>query len=697
MSEDAIRCQFFRRMGDGSFIARGGEIGVASASGGWYLNRIGYGKLTAPAELVRAQNVEPGDYVAVWATGESATAPRRIAQFIIDSYQYRGGDIDLSGPNYLAALGEFVALDPIGERVIVSSLTEGFRPHPDNDLMDYAAYGPRLYQNSGGAPPDAGDTRFNTHTPVIARVGDIITIDFSTDTVVRPLFVSEVTHVTDGRTALEIADGLPYEFPPLAQFWLYSRSINVADASIFTVGEEVKFSTVDDGYNPLIIGRIADTQVVANNSDYITLENYFPITVPIGWYAVGVAYSNPTLRDVEQLLDQATDDTWRVNRAPTGYIPQTYDPNGESVFQALQAISEVSGWGFRLTMNEDAAWLPRNKIDYFPLGMSYPTASGSQLFTLGTGNRTEAGYGEIFELEMERTPATANYLVPFGGGSGETRFGIQDADIFGILAEYVDAFGQPRFAWGSNGRQHYVFYRYVTQRNAVKKWRVETFSHIYPENDASPTDRRNAADALLRAACEWLLKNGAGDATYKVTCHTVADPRPGDVIQILNYAGVDTFDIVTGGLIITEVHHEVGDPSGIRITKLTLSTTNADRMTGEEATARALRELQRRAQGSNIVSRGSARVDYDGATFRGATTVQATTGTLTMSTEDDDVVIASGAGVTIGGAGLSVTTTATVTGAVVAGEGVDLPGDDGNFRNVRIINVRGMPRLVSVG
>lgn len=692
MSE-LVRCQFYRRLQDGSFIARGPEIDVISASGGWMLNRIGYGKLAAPVAAVRATGMAIEDLACVWVSDGTPTGSYRVAQFIVETIGLNSGVMDLSGPNYLGELNDFVVLDPIGTKQTVISEIESFRPHPDIDPLPYAAYGPRVYQ-SGFAHADVD--YFNTLTPVNARVGDTMTMDLSTDLNPLPLFVTTVVRVSDGRTTLAFADSFPVDVAVGTQFTLYSTMINVADASVFYIGDEVRISANDLGYDPLYIGRIKNTEVIPNNSDYIEVENYFPITIPVGYYALGVNYEQISYTDVEDMLFTATDDQWRVVRSPISHPGTAYEPNGETVFQVMQALSERTGYVFRLNM-DDASWLPRRKIDYFPIGSPTPTASATQLMTLGVANQIMQNYGEILELTTEQGRGGVTYLIPFGGGSGETRFTFAEADVFGILYSYTDGMGNNVFHLGHDGRVPYIIYRPRKERGYPPVWKVETFSNIYPENEASPTSRRQAANSLLVAACEWLLKNLHGEQKFNVTCHTVTDPRPGDIVTMLDYTGMEPSDVREFNLSIVEVHHEVNEPSGLRKTKLLLSRGLASPKDGAATMAATVRDVQRIQRSTSGLHRGSARLDYDSVSFRGDSTIQATSGTLDISTEDDDVRITSGEDVELRAIEFNVTANTTVMGQLQAQGGAELPDDDGDYWNTRYIIVRGRPRLLARG
>ena len=681
---EVVRCQIYRRLPDGNFTQRGTEFGCTAASGGWYVNRIGYGKLTAPAHLVWLTGTQANDLACVWTEADDWTQPRRVAQFIIQARQYQGdGTIELSGPNYLGALQDWIAFDRIGNDVTVTSAIEGFRPHPDIAVAPMAAYGPRHY-TTHAAVTNAGNTRFGVSAPVYARPGDTLTIDFSTADIARELFVTEVTFVSDGRTAIEIADDLPYQLPANWPFTVYSKLVNVADASIFTIGERVKIAASSDGYNPLLIGTIANTEIVANNSDTITLANYIPIGIPIGYYAVSTSYSDPTLEDVEQLLENATGGIWRARRSPLGYMPTNYDPKGETVFQVLTSLAETSGWLFRLSM-DDAAWLPRNQVDYFPDGYPYPTHSATNLDTLGTDNWTGPNYGEIIEIASENANAIVTHLVPFGGGSGDSRFTIAEADIGGILGNF------PELAWGSDGINHYLFNKTFAGR--LPKWQVETFPEIRPQNEASPTDRRNAANNLLWAACNWLRDNSRPDITYKVTCHTVADPRPGDQVIQLNYIGIEQFDIQLADMRVTEVHHEVSGPDGIRLTRLTLNKWSRGRMGGEDVVARQLRNLSRGQMATNAPSTGAALVTYEGATWQGPAALQSNTGGVGLLALGGEVNINATDGVTVSGSLMEVNTAINATGAIRTDTAVVIRADTEKQYRFTSGAIRGIPRL----
>lgn len=696
MTTAYARGRVYRRYADGTLVQRGGEFDVISASGGWYVNRIGYGKLRAAAATLFELGVENDDLAVVWEISDYWPTPRRVAQFIVHSRQYQEGVVDLSGPNYLGALGDYVTFDRIGDGETITAVTEGFKPHPDIAAMPLAAYGPRRYRCSGGAVTLAGRKRFNTDGQVIARVGDTLIVDFSTPDIIYELFITTITHVTDGRTALEFADELPRDLQPHTPITIYSTRINVSDATGFTVGERVKIASNDIGYDPLIIGTIAGVEIVPGGNDYLELENYFPLDVPIGYYAISTAYVNAVLDDVERLLREATGGIWTVNRAAWGYVPTTYVPEGETVFQVLQALSDISGWQFRLNMGEPG-WTPRNQIDYFPEGKSYPAGNATALRSLATANQVAMGYGEILELQTEDAATGATHLIPFGGGGGASRFTIAEADIFELLTGWVDQAGNQLFSWGSDGINHYIFYRDAVAQGRPPRWKVETFSHIYPENEASPSERRWAANNLLHAACEWLVLNRKPEVTYKVTCHTVSDPKPGDLIWDLVWAGVEPTVVNGLDLRISEVHHEIEGGAGIRITRLVLNSQGARRATGEDVVARAVRQMQRVNATQNANHRGGALVTYDGAQWRGASTLSTTTGALELETNDGAININSADSVTIDGSIVNVTTGMSVVGTVQAGNGVILPATDGIFRTTRYVVVRGIPRLIAEG
>ena len=684
-ANDIIRAQFFRRNPDGTFTPRGAEIGVASASGGWYVNRIGYGKLTGPATGILSTGVQSGDFAAVWAVDTDWTQPRRVAQFIVQTRQYKGATIELSGPNYLGALNDLIVFDRIGEATTVSSVIEGFQWHPGvGTRAPMAAYKPRRYATHD-ASTAAGQKRFNVLAAGYYRVGDTLTIDFTPQHQDAELFVTEITGVSDNRGAIEVADELPYLLPARWPFDVYSKMINVADASVFTVGERVRITSTSEGFPTVISGVIADAQVVTGAEDVLTLDNYILRDIPIGYYAFSTSYNERDTEDVEHLLENATSRIWTVARGPnSAYQGTTYDPKGETVFQVLAALSEVTGYVFRLGMSGEYL-TPRNRLDWFPDLEPYP-ANTRRLATLGVENRIGPDYGEILELETEDANEIVTHLVPFGGGSGDSRFTIAEADTSAILANYPD------ISFGIDGEYPHIFNR--TLSAIPPRWRTETFGSIRPENEASPSERRRAANDLLTAACEWLMINSRPDVTYKVTCYTQADPWPGDVVTTIDYSGIEPFNIRLNDMRVTEVHHEVND-AGLRITKLTLNKYVLQRMTGEDAVARMLRNLQRGFVTQNAPPVGSAYLAYDGLTFRGETLIQSTGGPVSL-TATEEVLIEAGDELTVNADSVAINSDTDVGGRLTARDGLTLLDDDDGEWNFTVIVVRGIPRLVSV-
>ena len=283
-------------------------------------------------------------------------------------------------------------------------------------------------------------------------------------------------------------------------------------------------------------------------------------------------------------------------------------------------------------------------------------------------------------------------LFPFGGGSGSGAFDFRLASIGTILDEFDDAIG-----WGIINNQYYIYNKDLVAAGVHLVDTTETFAHVSPIDHTSYDSRKEAADQLLRTACEWLLLHDEPQVTYVVDVFTIGEPRPGDVVS-LNYAGDSpqtTFDI---SLIITEVSHRVetgGEYAGLRVTTLTLNKAGFKVLSGPRMMARELASMRQTLRQSNFGSRGDAYISYDRVEFGDKGEVNARTGDMTVRAQAGDVYVKSDAGdVNISGAQINVTGPVVVGNSVRADDGLVMPDEAGpGDWQTTTVTVRGRPHL----
>jgi hypothetical protein len=172
---DYLFCKFFER-GAGVLLEARGTYVCESASGTELLNMIGDGKVTIPAyddmirsELARVQN---GDICVCWTTAPRGSdfPPLHVATFLVETRQYKDGRYEISGPDLLGELAEYMAIAPVGQgtEVVTTALSLGTRtvnhPPPTDDTYEVldASYGPRIYVTAEVAGPHQdGSPRYN--------------------------------------------------------------------------------------------------------------------------------------------------------------------------------------------------------------------------------------------------------------------------------------------------------------------------------------------------------------------------------------------------------------------------------------------------------------------------------------------------------------------------------------------------------
>jgi len=638
---------------------RGSPFVCISAEGTMQLDGIGHGKIVIPSyvDLHRPadERVTMGDICVVYSLAPNGQ-PQYIATFIVETKQYRDGNYEISGPDFIGELEEYVAIAPIGEEATVESTAQSMgaylQSEDPNIWVEFAAaYPPRGYTTAAATTPGPNKVNIVFSVPMEVQVTDMFRYTFADG----QIFETRVVGVSDGHTRVEIEEPIPQLLPAGAAVVFQSTRLRVADASIFVEASQVFYNAsaytgidgpIPGGPGSFIIDRIERGD--GDAPDYIYSADPFTDYILAGETISQKQYTQPTTNDVAQLLETNTFDEWSVIRRAGAVNGSAYAPNTETVWDVLLAICDITGYHTRRYFQGNGAISgflpPQRTIEYFALG------GGPTLYTLGTQNRVAADYGELFSLESDNANQLITHLFPYGGGAGSGRFDFRAANIATILADYDD------LSWGVLGGQYFVYNATLVNSGQRRRWHVETFSHISPLNPSSFESRREAADMLLRAACDYLTSNQALDVTYSAEVFTLGEPLPGDKVSI-NWAGVDPDDIIVGSLIITEVNHRYEVDTGYRVTTLMMNKNAARRKDGPRAVASALLDMQRAMRHSNFGSRGDARITHDTIEFGGGGTVssrtgdvafRSATGNLEMTAAQGDVLIA-GQDITLSG------------------------------------------------
>jgi hypothetical protein len=701
---DYLFCKFFERGEGVTLSARGDTFTCESASGAEFVNMIGNGKVTIPAydnmSRTALEQVQRGDICVCWTTAPRGTdfAPLHVCTFIVETRQYKKGVYEMSGPDLLGELTEYLCIAPVGQgtEVIATALSMGTRtvnhPPPEDDTYEEleAMYPARKYITLEVAGPHQNGTpgfSILFTTTINAQETDTITITFEDGEV----FTSAVTEVGERMENIKVADPIPQSLPVGSVVYFHSTRLRVSDASDFVEGARIFYTPIPGiGKRPqgnFIIDRIIAAEPGSGDPSYVFSAD--PITD--GIYAdtgvTQIVYTTPTTGDIQLLLEQSTFDEWSYLRSVSATTGTSYAPNDESVWDVLLAITDITGYKVRRYFRGwevgESIFFPLRRLEYFPAQL--PIFAGD-LTELGTETRFATDYGEILNLETEDVSGIITHLVPYGGGAGSGRFDFRTAAIGTVLEDY------PEIEWGIvNG--HYYIYNNEIEGHAV--WAAQTFSQISPLDPTDYISRKEAAEQLLVAACEWLRERATTDVTYNVEIFTLGEPRPGDVIDV-DFSGAEPDAITATTMTISEVHHEVTADPGYRVTRLILNRRGVHQNGGPQSMGRILLDLQRTLKQANFGARGDAFVSYDTVSFGSGGIVQAQTGNLTVRSVTGDVTITSIAGeVNINGTRTNVSGSLYTTGEIRGDDGLVLKvAEQAEDVVMTTIIVRGVPRLM---
>ena len=249
-------------------------------------------------------------------------------------------------------------------------------------------------------------------------------------------------------------------------------------------------------------------------------------------------------------------------------------------------------------------------------------------------------------------------------------------------------------SWGVVGGQYYVYNTaLLTEGGGRAIWTVETFSSIAPANPANFQSRREAADLLLRAACDFLIANQTVSRTYSADIYTLGEPLPGDAVS-LSWAGVEPDDIAENVLIITEVRHRIDPETPYRITTLTMSKNGVPRKDGAMSVAHGMLGFQRSIRHSNFGSGGDARITYDTVEFGGEGRVTSRTGDIILQSQMADVAISAPLGdVAIAGQNVTITGRMQIQGSLAMQALTLQDASAAVDYDLEPFTLRGIPRL----
>lgn len=676
-----------------------------SAEGVEVVNGIGYGKIVIPHydnfRQDSGDRIQAGDIVLAWTTAPD-DGVHYIAAFLVKTRNYKNGKYEVSGPDFISELQDYVAIAPVGElaEVATTAVSLGTRTIWQTDPDTFEAW-EAAYSSRGGITQDItryveGKTKYGLlfTTPVAMQVTDSLSYTFADGT----LFETTAVAINDRYNYVELADPIPQSIPGAAKIHIKSTRIRVADGSALVEGSPIFYTpTAGPGKPPkgtLVIDRIELGD--GDAPDYIYFADPIPHEIAAGTAITQKQYTEPTTDDVAMLLEDSTFGEWEVTRGANTTTGTAYAPNAESVWDALLGICDISGYKVRRALYSSAFayasnnLFPSRKIEYYksPHVPDLTPARGNKVRTLGMAMTLSLTYGTMLNLEYEDTNEAITHLVPYGGGGGSGRFDFRTAPIGEVMEDY------PTLAAGvlstPLGAMYYI---YSTGSSGHPVWVPQVFSHISPLNPQSAASRREAAEMLLRAACDWLLERTTADTTYRAEIFTIGEPRPGDLIDF-EWEGADPTSTSAEDLLISEVRHVVTPDQPYRVTTLTMNSTGSARQTGEQMSARMLLDLQRVVRHSNFGSRGDARVTYDGMEFGGDGDVRSGSGDMTLKSVAGDVNVQASLGdVNIGAQAITIDGPTTVDGSLYVKNDLILPSESSNFDYaVTMIEVRGVPR-----
>lgn len=705
-----IYANVYDRTGD-DFTLRT-RLECESAEGVEVVNGIGYGKITVPHyanfRLSIFERVQIGNVIFVWTNEpngkiaselDTVTDIHYISCFIVKSRSYKDSKYEISGPSFIGELQDYVALVPVGELTEITATAESlgtrtiWQTDPDTYEAWEAGYRVRTATTEDVTPYVEGKTKYGLlfTSPVAMQVTDTLTYTYASGTV----FTTTATAINDRYNYVELADPIPASIPADATIYINSTRLRVDDATDFVVGSPIYYTYTEPGLNlsgiTLMVEQIEIGDVSA--PDYLYFTTPISFDIDTGATITQKQYTSPTTDDVAMLLEDSTFSEWNVLRGEDTDIGTSYAPNAESVWDVLLAICDISGYHVRwflypIVTAAGTIAAPARRIEYFvpgePAALAPPRAD--QVTELGMDMRLSRTYGTMLGLEYEDSHDEITHLIPYGSGGGSGRFDFRDADIGPIMEDY------PLFRTGSIGTGISQYFVYNTAGNDRAVWAVETFSHISPL-ESTTESRREAAGMLLRAACEWLTARTEPDATYRAEIFTNGEPRPGDLIDSLEWEGADPTSTTAEDLIITEVRHVVTPDRPYRVTTLTMNTAGTVRMDGDRMAARSILDMQRVIKHSNFAS--EARVKYDGVEFGGDGGIRAGTGDISIWAVAGDVNIDAPFGdVTVDAQNLIIDAPVSVEGDLHIDGSLVLSDDArGVDWAVSVLEVRGVPRL----
>lgn len=707
---DILLAKFFKRGAAEGFTLRGNTAyACLSATGREVISGIGYGRITMPyrayTELATANKPAIGDWAVVWSVAPDGETEQHITTFIIESAQYKDGVYELTGPDKIAELTEYPAVNDIGAATRVETTAESIGvwvnhvPDPDVNVPMKACYRLRVAETQDVTAAGKHTILFTTTT--YAQEADIFYYVFADG----EIFQTTIDAVNDRRDFIEIAAPLPQALPAEALCMFYTNRLKVGSATDLEVGQRVYYTPNNPEHVPptpfpLIRSFVIDRIELGSGSDpdYIYSADPIPDDIAADSLIYQIIVSSPTTHDVDMLLGVSTFSQWRARRSTLATIGTTYTPEAETVFDVLLAISEMSGYQFRTELYNPHGYSspyfsPWRFIEYFPPG--FPITAG-QVTNLGTSNngsiQLSPAWGEILSFEVAEENQKVTHVIPYGGGGGSGRF---DLNVYYGSSGVTLLNDYPGIVLGRQNNQAYLYNSNLASQRPV--WEYKVFGHISPVAPETIPSRYEAVKQLTIAAAEYLLDAADSDVHYIAEVFTYGEPRPGDVID------VDYDDVEPGGvsiaeddLIISEVEHRFDPDTPYRITRLTMSRRGRPRIDGNRKTANALQEIQRTLRHANFASDGDGQMSRSGVSWGGDSEVTSRSGSITLRAPIGNVTVRADTGnVIIQGQDIEIDGRITLTGdlytetAIVYAD-ADSPNDWAH----RVVSIRGIPRAV---
>ena len=725
--EGRIRARVYRRgilPGGAAVDSYIGGFDCLSANGGLRLGLVGSGEVTAPLKEVFPDGglgIKAGDIVTVvqeTAWGRTADTAKtltpgnlRIACFIVRNIRDDNNqNVTISGDDMLAELQDWPAVSPIGQA------TE----YP----VDIAA-------------PNHGKRTFLVKTQLAAGVKEVTLYNATADRVFEDddiqialangdtLLTSIREVISSSNSARTVTVGLANALPSIGKApgvggvyaYLYTSRLRVTAnmTATFKTGNRIKARTSDrtaDGRYVMFETRIdgLEEQDIDGTTQYwIRLESppvapipdKDPLNPAVANKAISTVYDKATTTDIAELLSGATFGAWSVAiRDADCTIGTTYEPSGESVWDALSGMLDFSAYTVKHIKNwTDPTQPDKRQVRVMnPAGKSLTT--GTLLTITGDTRRRDylpvMGEGALLDplkLDIEGAPVT--HVIPFGGGSGQSRFDLSAADLT-ILDQYNAALGGDYVYTVGRRAEYWVVYRERRPGTmaAVERmtWRVASFPHIRPINENSVTNTRAAANQLLRAALDYLEESRRDNMTIEAKIHTLADPQPGDLVPRV-YSDLGGRLVDERNMLISEVRHEVSE--GIRVTTLLLTKNRTAPLSGEEQVAQQIRQVRRHISQTSAPTAGGATFGGDRLVFPGGAVIGGASGAVSIRSQTSNVEIAAAGLHYINAQGVQVSSDITAKGIVEARRGLGLLDEnDSRWLHTSLI-IRDIPRVVA--